>query len=104
MTSKLARSTPYVIALCHQKGGVAKTTTALALSACFNEQGFETLLIDLDPQGNATGAMGLSPAAMLHSAADVLLGNGTLAGISRETATPSLSLVPSNADMLTVDR
>lgn len=104
MANKNHRTTPYVIALCHQKGGVAKTTTALSLSACFNELGLETLLMDLDPQGNSTSAMGMSPNAMLHSAADVLLGNGSLAGISRETATPGLDLIPSNNDMQTVER
>jgi chromosome partitioning protein len=98
------RATPYVIALCHQKGGVAKTTTALSLGACFAEQGLDTLLIDLDPQGNSTGALGFNPAAIFHSAADVLLGNGNLVGISRETATARLDIVPANADMLTVDR
>ena len=94
----LTRTTPYVIALCHQKGGVAKTTTALALAACFAEQGLDTMLIDLDPQGNSTGAMGLNPLAMFHSAADVLLGNGNLVGLSRETATPRLDIIPANAD------
>jgi len=100
----LTRTTPYVIALCHQKGGVAKTTTALSLGACFAERELDTLLIDLDPQGNSTGAMGLNPTAMLHSAADVLLGNGSLVGISRETATARLDIIPANADMLVVDR
>ena len=100
----MTRTTPYVIALCHQKGGVAKTTTALSLSACFAEQGLDTLLIDLDPQGNATSALGLNPAALRHSAADVLLGNGRLVGISRETATTRLDLIGANSDMLTVDR
>jgi len=65
---------PYVIAICHQKGGVAKTTTTLALGACLVEQQCETLLIDLDPQANLTGGMGVDPAMMRRSAADVLLG------------------------------
>jgi chromosome partitioning protein len=93
---------PYVIALCHQKGGVAKTTTALALGACLVEQQCETLLIDLDPQSNLTAGMGLDPLEVRRSAADVLLGNETLIRVSRETGTPGLDLVPSNADMLTV--
>lgn len=100
----LTRTTPYVIALCHQKGGVAKTTTSLALAACFAEHDLDTMLIDLDPQGNSTGAMGLNPLAMFHSAADVLLGNGNLVGLSRETGITRLDIIPANADMLTVDR
>lgn len=95
---------PYVIAIWHQKGGVAKTTTALSLGACFVEQYHETLLIDLDLQANLTVALGVDPAKVRHSAADVLLGNGTLLRISRETVIPGLDLVSSNADMLTVSR
>jgi chromosome partitioning protein len=86
---------PYVIAIWHQKGGVAKTTTALSLGACF---------VDLDLQANLTVALGTDPAKVRHSAADVLLGNGTLLRISRETVIPGLDLVASNADMLTVSR
>jgi chromosome partitioning protein len=95
---------PYVIAVWHQKGGVAKTTTALSLGSCFVEQYHETMLIDLDLQANLTVALGVDPAKVRHSAADVLLGNGTLLRISRETIIPGLDLVPSNADMLTVSR
>lgn len=95
---------PYVIAICHQKGGVAKTTTALSLGACFVERRCETLLIDLDPQANLTGGMGLNPAEMRRSAADILLGNETLLRVSRETSLPGLDVIPSNADMLTVSK
>jgi chromosome partitioning protein len=90
---------PYVIAICHQKGGVAKTTTALALGACLVEQHCETLLIDLDPQANLTAGMALDPAQLRRSAADILLGNETLLQMSRETGVPGLDIVPSNADM-----
>ncbi len=95
---------PYVIAVWHQKGGVAKTTTALSLGACLVEQYHETLLIDLDPQANLTSGLGVDPAQMRRSAADVLLGNETLLRLSRETGLPGLDLVPSNADMVTVSR
>jgi len=95
---------PYVIALCHQKGGVAKTTTTLALGACLVEQQCDTLLIDLDPQANLTTGLGLNPADLHRSAADVLLGNETLLRVSRETGVPGLDLVPSNADMVTVSQ
>ena len=95
---------PYVIAVCQQKGGVAKTTTALALGACLAEQQCETLLIDLDPQANLTAGIGLNPAEIRRSAADVLLGNETLLRASRETCVPGLDVIPSNADMLTVSK
>ena len=93
---------PYVIAICHQKGGVAKTTTAISLGACFVERQHETLMVDLDPQANLTAGVGLNPSEMRRSAADVLLGNDTLLRVSRETNVPGLDVVPSNVDMLMV--
>jgi chromosome partitioning protein len=98
------RLMPYVIALSHQKGGVAKTTTALTLGACLVEQHCETLLLDLDSQANLTAGLGVNPAEVRRSAADVLLGNETLLRVSRETGVPGLDLVPSNPDMLTVSK
>jgi chromosome partitioning protein len=95
---------PYVIALWHQKGGVAKTTTALSLGACFAEKGHETLLMDLDLQGNLTSGLGVDPAGVRRSVAEVLLGNELLAHLSHETSMPGLDLAPSNADMLLVSR
>jgi chromosome partitioning protein len=95
---------PFTIAIWHQKGGVAKTTTAIALGACFAERGHETLLIDLDPQGNLTSGLGFDPEQERASSADVLLGNDTLAAVSRETSLPGLDLAPSNPDMVTLPR
>ncbi len=95
---------PFVIAICHQKGGVAKTTSTLSLGACFTDQRREVLLIDLDPQANLTSGVGFKPSEMRRSAADVLLGNDTLLTVSRETSLPGLDVVPSNADMLLVAR
>lgn len=94
----------YVIAVCHQKGGVAKTTTALSLGAALVEQQIETLLIDLDPQANLTAGLGLNPAEVRRSTADVLLGAETLLRVSRETKVPGLDLVPSNPDMVSVSK
>lgn len=91
---------PYVITICHQKGGVAKTTTALGLGACFAERERRTLLIDLDPQASLTTGLGLIPAEIKRSAADTLLGLEPLASSLRETGIPNLSLAPSNADMI----
>jgi len=90
-----------VIAICQQKGGVAKTTTALSLGACFAEQHIDTLLIDLDSQANLTVGLGINPAEMRRSTADVLLGDAPIVKVTRESILPGLDLIPSNPDMLT---
>ena len=95
---------PYVIAICHQKGGVAKTTTALNLGASFVELRAETLMIDLDPQANLTASIGLEPAEVRNSIAEALLGEADLPGVRLETSLPGLDIVPSNASMLTLGR
>ena len=95
---------PYVIAIWHQKGGVAKTTTALSVGAGLAERGQSALLLDLDPQGNLTSGLGLDPEQMRASAADILLGNELLSQVACETSVPGLDLVPSNPDMVTLPR
>lgn len=94
----------YVIAICHQKGGVAKTTTTLGLGASFVERQAETLIIDLDPQANLTASIGLNTAEMKFSIAELLLGEADLASVRLETSLPGLDIIPSNAAMLTLGR
>jgi chromosome partitioning protein len=65
---------PFVLAVCHRKGGVGKTTTALALGACFAERGFRTLAVDLDPQANLSCNLGADPRQADCSLAEVLTG------------------------------
>ena len=96
---------PFVIAVSHQKGGVAKTTTSLALGAALAEQFYEAvLLVDLDPQGNLTTGLGVDPAAAVNSAAGSLLGGKKLVQVSVQTQMPGLELVPCNPDMLNVSK
>lgn len=95
---------PYVIAICHQKGGVAKTTTSLALGASLVEKRSETLLIDLDPQANLTGSIGINSANTNFSIADALMGEADLTSVRLETSLPGLDIVPSNAGMFTISR
>jgi chromosome partitioning protein len=95
---------PYVIAICHQKGGVGKTTTALALGACFVEQGVRTLLVDLDPQANLTFTIGVEPDNAPFSVAEVLTGTATPAQAVVASAVPGLDIIPSNASMRDLGR
>jgi len=95
---------PYVIAICHQKGGVAKTTTTLSLGASLVERGIETLIIDLDPQANLTASIGLDAGKMDFSIAEALLGEADLASVRLETSLPGLDIIPSSAGMFTVGR
>jgi chromosome partitioning protein len=85
-----------VYALANQKGGVGKTTTAINLAACLAEAGEAALVVDLDPQANATS--GLGERANGTSTYDLLDG-APLAELARPTAFPRLSLVPSKPDL-----
>jgi chromosome partitioning protein len=95
---------PYLIAICHQKGGVAKTTTTLSLGACLVERGTETLVIDLDPQANLTTSIGLDAEGMEFSIAEALLEDADLESIRLETSLPGLDIIPSSAGMFTAGR
>ena len=64
-----------VIAVANHKGGVGKTTTAVNMSACLVEKGYRVLLVDLDPQGNATSHLGYNPFSFDHLIYDALLVN-----------------------------
>jgi len=85
---------PYVIAICHQKGGVAKTTTAISLGASFARLGIKTLLVDLDPQANLTSGVGLDSNGTSYSIAEVLTGEVDLASTRAETSLPGLDIIP----------
>ncbi len=95
---------PFLIAVCHQKGGVAKTTTVLSLGTCFSEQGLSTLLIDLDPSANLTAGAGLAPNKVRKSAAEFLLGNEPVSRVAQATRVQGMDIVPSNPDMAAASR
>lgn len=90
---------PYVITICHQKGGVAKTTTSSSVAAWLAESGQKVLVLDLDPSANLTAGFGINPWTVPSSAADVLLGNDTLKMVARPTGVPGLDIVASNKEM-----
>jgi chromosome partitioning protein len=86
------------IALANQKGGVGKTTTAVSLAACLAERGKRTLLIDLDPQANATSALGLEKLSG-GSVYKALLGSAQLADSIRPSGYENLEIIPSEVDL-----
>jgi len=94
----------YVIAIANEKGGVAKTTTALSLGAAMVEQHQKALVIDLDPQANLTLALGIKPNELNGTVSDVLLGSGDLEAVTHETLLPGLDLVPANNALLMAER
>ena len=83
-----------VIAVTNQKGGVGKTTTAINVAYYLAKAGKETLLLDFDPQGNATSGFGIDKSKIEATVADVVVGNKTLDEITIATAFTHLSLVP----------
>jgi chromosome partitioning protein len=86
------------ITVANQKGGVGKTTTAISVAACMADAGRPVLLVDLDPQANATSGLGIEKDAG-SSAYAPLLGNGKLEDKIRATAFDRLSIIPSEVDL-----
>ena len=87
-----------VYAIANQKGGVGKTTTAVNLAACVAEAGYETLLVDIDPQCNATLGLGLSKGADT-TVYDVLAGTASLEDVLVPTAIANLTVAPAGPDL-----
>lgn len=87
-----------VIAIANQKGGVGKTTTAVNLSACLAAAGKRTLIIDLDPQGNATQGLGLDKNAQAGTVYDAIA-NSSAEGLVIETEMENLFVLPANREL-----
>ncbi len=89
-----------VLAIVNQKGGVGKTTTAINLAAALALDGVPTLLIDMDPQANTTGGLGLKRPADRISIYDLLLGQATITEAILPTEVENLSLVPGSKNLI----
>jgi chromosome partitioning protein len=93
------RSTPRIIAIANQKGGVGKTTTSVNLSAALAEEGYRTLVVDLDPQGNAGTGLGVNIRQLDVSMYDVLLHDVPLKECVRATEVDNLFVAPASLDL-----
>jgi len=93
------RTLPRVIAVANQKGGVGKTTTTVNLGACLAELGYRTLVIDLDPQGNASTGLGVNIRELDKSMYDVLLHDVPLEDCVEGSAVRNLFVAPASLDL-----
>lgn len=94
---------PKIIAITNQKGGVGKTTTAINLGAALAEDGYNVLLVDLDPQGNASTGLGVEPDQRNFTTYDLLLDDVELSQVIQKSAVDGLLIAPATTDLSSAD-
>lgn len=98
-TSDVVRPLPRIIAIANQKGGVGKTTTTVNLGASLAELDYRVLVVDLDPQGNATTGLGINPRTLEYTMYDVLLNDVSLDECVEPTEVRGLFVAPASLDL-----
>ncbi len=88
-----------IISVANQKGGVGKTTTAINLSACLALSGRKTLLVDMDPQSNATSGLGIELSEEQNSVYELLMGEAVRGGVTYPTEIKALKIIPATVDL-----
>lgn len=103
MSEFLSAKAPRILSIVNQKGGVGKTTTAINLAAALVELKARVLLIDLDPQGNASTGLGITPAQRKLSTYDLLVEEVSITDVVQQSAIPGLFVCPASSDLSSAD-
>lgn len=94
---------PRIIAIANQKGGVGKTTTAINLAAALAENGHRVLVVDLDPQGNASTGLGIEPSGRGMTTYELLIDDAPLSEVIQDTDVDGLGIIPATVDLSSAD-
>ena len=90
---------PKIVAFCNQKGGVGKTTSVINLGTYLAQAGKRVLIVDFDPQGNATSGLGIDKTSVISSSYDLVLGQASAEELMLSTAVDNLRVIPSNLNL-----